>query len=171
MTMPWTCRLLSHAVDTLLYCRRRGPPPACRLRGPADLLPAPQTWLIAHQCFGPCNRSLMLLTFAADAVGLPDSLRSRSFADTVDLPPLTDVLDLLIHPGPCDRSSTSLTFCSPADAVDLPIPPDTRDLPLACQCRGPVVCPLTLWTRGPLTPCSCRSHADAAAPAHLPYAC
>ena len=79
--MPWTCRLLSHAVGhpTLL------PTPRPRLRGP-------------HRCLGPLNRSLMLLTFAADAVDLPDRLRSRSFTDTVDLPTLTDAVDLLIHP-------------------------------------------------------------------------
>ncbi len=124
--MSWSCRLLSHAVDTHSLL----PTPRTLLADPADLL-TPQTWLIAHRCIGPCNRSLILLTFAADAVGLPDRLRSRSIAVTVNLTPLTDAVDLLIHPGPCDCSSTPLIFCSPADAMDLPIPPDTRDLPLA----------------------------------------
>ena len=60
----------------------------------------------------------MLLTFAANAVDLPDRLLSRSFTDTVDLPPLTAAVDLLIRPE---------HFA----VMDLPISPDTGDLPLA----------------------------------------
>ena len=53
---------------------------------------------------------------------------SRSFADTVDLPMLTDAVDLLVHLGLCDCLSTSLKFCTPADAVDLPMPWTCRSL-------------------------------------------
>jgi hypothetical protein len=52
-------------------------------------------------------------------------------------------MDLLLHPGPCDCSSTPLTSCSPADTVHLPIPPDTRDL--ARRCRGSADHLLTPW--------------------------
>ena len=73
--MPWTCRsLLDNAVDLSFALSRRGshfiddaedPPPACRLRGPADLLPAPQTWLIARRCLGRRDQSLAAAAAAA----------------------------------------------------------------------------------------------------------
>ena len=66
----------------------------------------------------------MLLTFAANAVDLPDRLLSRSFADTVDLSPLTAAVDLLIRPGPCDCSSTPSTFCC-RGLADVSLSPQT----------------------------------------------
>ena len=86
--MSWTCRsfltpgtshLLDNAVDLSFALSRRGthfiddaedPPPACRLRGPADLLPAPQTWLIARRCLGRRDQSLAAAAAAAAAAAV-----------------------------------------------------------------------------------------------------
>jgi hypothetical protein len=43
-------------------------------------------------------------TSAAEAVGLPDRLLSRSFADTGNLPPLSNTVDLLM-PWTCNSTS------------------------------------------------------------------